>query len=131
MKIAKTAFPVLLMRLGLATLPLLPPDSPAAPPAMAVGQCVTTTVVRVGTRLVATPGSGTAIQFANGIALVSYDTVPPAEASKPGDPVRMCLKSVPRNCPPGDDRGKVYTVTNLKTHQSFTLPDSQHECGGA
>ena len=98
---------------------------------MTVGQCTTTAVVKVGTRLLDAPGSGTAIQFANGVALVSYDTVPPAEASKPGDPVRMCLQSVPRNCPPGDDRGKVYTVTNLRTHQSFTLPDSQHECDGA
>jgi len=127
----KTAFPPVGMVLILSTLLLLPPDSPAAPPAMAVGQCTSTTVVSVGTRLVATPGSGTAIQLANGIALVSYDTVPPAEASRPGDPVKVCLKSVPRNCPPGDERGKVYTVTNLRTRQSFTLPDSQHECGGA
>lgn len=127
----KTAFLPLGMVLILATLPLLPPDAQAAALAMTVGQCTTTTVVRVGTRLVNTPGSGTAIQFANGVALVSYDTVSPAEASKPGDPVRMCLQSVPKHCPPGDERGKVYKVTNLRTRQSFTLPDSQHECGGA
>ena len=47
----------------------------------------------------------------------------------PGLP--MCLKSVPKHCPPGDERGKVYTVTNLRTHQSFSLSDSPHECGGA
>lgn len=114
-----------------ATLLLVPLHAQAAPPALRVGQCTNTTVTQVGTRLEATPGSGTAIQFANGVALVSYDTVPPAEASQPGDPVKMCLKSVPKHCPPGDNRGKVYTVTNLRTHQSFTLPDSQHECGGA
>ena len=128
MKIASPFFGIMLIPATLLPFPL---QSRAAPPAMAVGQCTSTTVVEVGTRLVATPGSGTAIRFANGISLVSYDAVPQAASSKPGDKVQMCLKSVPENCPPGDDRGKVYTVTNPRTHQSFTLPDSQHECGGA
>ena len=127
----KTASPWLAILLIPAILLLVPVPSRAAPPALGVGQCTNTKVIKLGTRLLDTPGSGTAIQFANSIALVSYDIVPAAEASKPGDKVKMCLKSVPRNCPPGDERGKVYTVTNLRTHQSFTLPDSQHECGGA
>jgi hypothetical protein len=76
-------------------------------------------------------GSGTSIEFTNGIYLVSYDTVPEAESSKPRDPVKLCLISIPKNCPPGDNRGKVYTVTNLRTKKTFTLPDSQHSCGGA
>ena len=51
--------------------------------------------------------------------------------SKVGDHVLVCLVLIPQNCPQGDDRGKVYTVTNLRTLESWTLPDSQHSCGGA
>jgi hypothetical protein len=96
-----------------------------------VGQCANTRVVKVGTRLEDVAGSGTAINFSNGISLISYDTVPQAEESKSGDEVKICLKSIPKNCPPNDDRGKVYTVTNLRTKKKFTLPDSQHQCGGS
>ena len=39
--------------------------------------------------------------------------------------------SVPENCPPGDDRGKIYKATNLRTNESWEAPDSQHSCGGA
>ena len=125
------------MALSLCAVPLFPLKSMAAPPPTRVGQCVKTSVSKVGTRLEdgttgqPIPGSGTAIQFTNGISLVSYDTVPEAEASRTGDTVKMCLVSVPKNCPPGDNRGKVYTVTNLRTKKTFTLPDSQHVCGGA
>lgn len=96
-----------------------------------VGQCVTTSVSKVGTRLEGAPGSGTSITFSNGIYLVDYETVPAAEASKHGDKVKLCLKSLPTGCPPGDSRGKMYTATNLRTNGSFTLPDSEHACGGA
>ena len=53
------------------------------------------------------------------------------EQSKKGDPVRMCLVSIPHPCPKGDDRGRVYKTTNLRTHKSWSLPDSEHMCGGA
>jgi hypothetical protein len=114
-----------------------------APPALAaglpvrIGQCSTTTVEQVETRLVdgstnqPMPGSGSAIEFANGGYQVSYDQVPAVDRSRPGDPVSMCLVSVPRHCPPGDDRGRMYKTTNLRTRGSWTLPDAEHECGGA
>jgi hypothetical protein len=110
---------------------MLPVESRAESIPSKVGQCVITKVSEIGTRLEGMPDSGTSITFSNGISLVSYDTVPQAVASKPGDKVRMCLKSVPQDCPPGDVRGKVYSVTNLRTKKKFTLPDSQHQCGGA
>ena len=31
----------------------------------------------------------------------------------------------------GDNRGKIYTTTNLRTLDSWTLTDSEHSCGGA
>jgi hypothetical protein len=102
-----------------------------------VGQCATSAVKRVETRLIdgvthrPTPGSGSAIVFANGGYQVSYDTIAAVEASRPGDAVRICLVSIPEGCPPGDDRGREYTTTNLRTKASWTLPDSEHSCGGA
>lgn len=121
----------------LLSVPNFSLKSQAAPPPTRVGKCSNTSVAKVMTRLkdgiTGKPilGSGTSIEFTNGIYLVSYDMVPEAESSKPRDPVKLCLISIPKNCPPGDNRGKVYTATNLRTKKTFTLPDSQHSCGGA
>jgi hypothetical protein len=109
----------------------------AAPvPLRKVGDCAFTTVRHVGARLEdgqgrAVAGSGSSVTLANGIYGVSYDDVPAVVASKPGDRVFACLVRLPRNCPPGDARGKWYTVTNLRSNDSWTLPDAQHMCGGA
>jgi hypothetical protein len=101
-----------------------------------VGECAMTEVASVGSRLedeneVAIPGSGSAIQLRNGVYGVSYDQVPAVDASRVGDPARTCLVSVPQDCPPGDERGREYRTTNLRTHQEWTLPDAEHGCGGA
>ncbi|ARN81893.1 hypothetical protein [Methylocystis bryophila] len=102
-----------------------------------VGDCVATTITAVETRLQddgthePVPGSGSAVRFANGGYQVSYDTVPEIEESKKGDKARMCLVSAPQDCPKGDERGKIYRTTNLRTKKSWKLPDSEHTCGGA
>ncbi len=102
-----------------------------------VGACVVTTIESVETRLVdgathqPVPGSGSAVRFANGGYQVSYETAPAIEESRKGDRVRMCFISKPLNCPKGDDRGKIYNSTNLRTQKSWRLPDSEHSCGGA
>jgi hypothetical protein len=75
--------------------------------------------------------SGTSVFFENGGSQVSYDKVAAIVTSKKGDHVLICLVFIPSNCPAGDDRGKIYTTTNLRTLESWTLPDSQHSCGGA
>ena len=46
-----------------------------------------------------------------------YDTVLTIEQSRKGDRGRMRLVSIPHPCPKGDDRGRVYKTTNLRTHQ--------------
>ncbi len=101
----------------------------------ALGTCVLTTISAIGTRLVATgrpvPGSGSAVNFANKGYQVSYSEVPAISSSQRGDRVYMCLMSVPKGCPPGDNRGRIYTTTNLRNMESWTLPDSEHSCGGA
>jgi hypothetical protein len=96
-----------------------------------VGQCVKTRIKSIETRLENAPDSGSAVSFENGGYQVSYDTVPAIVHSKAGDPARMCLVSIPKNCPKGDDRGRVYRTTNLRTHKSWKLMDSEHMCGGA
>jgi hypothetical protein len=109
----------------------------ARPPRLAVGTCVRTTIREVSQRLEEgvthrpMPGSGSAVEFANGLYQVSYDQVPAVNQSRRGDPVFVCLMSLPQHCPPGDVRGKLYTTTNLRTGDSWTLPDAEHGCGGA
>ncbi|MGE5261151.1 MAG: hypothetical protein ACM3MH_09790 [Actinomycetota bacterium] len=95
-----------------------------------VGACSETTITDIGYRL-GDPDSGSAISYANGGVQVSYDTIPEINHSEIGDPVKLCLVGVPEDCPPGDDRGKVYSATNLRTGESWEAPDSQHSCGGA
>jgi hypothetical protein len=102
-----------------------------------LGQCAVTRIKFIGTRLEdgitheAIPDSGSAVDFTNGGHQVSYDTLPAVTGSRVGDTVRMCLISIPRHCPPGDDRGRKYRTTNLRTHGSWRLLDSEHVCGGA
>ena len=127
--------------LSAATLLLLPTGSasgaPPKSPAMRVGTCALSRVKHVGTRLVdggtnrPIRGSGSAVEFQNGLSQVSYDQIPAVDHSRSGDPVYVCLMKLPRNCPPGDNRGKLYTTTNLRTLESWTLPDAEHMCGGA
>ena len=96
-----------------------------------VGDCVDTTVASIGSRLEGAPDSGSAIQYANGIGQTSYDAVPGITHSQAGDAVHVCLVSVPENCPPNDDRGRVYSAVNARTHETWSAPDSEHMCGGA
>lgn len=96
-----------------------------------IGQCKLTSVAKVSTRLDDTPGSGSAINYADGTFGVSYDTVPGVDDSQPGDQIKLCLVSIPSSCPAGEDDGSVYSAENLRTKQSWSLPNSSHECGGA
>lgn len=96
-----------------------------------VGACVETTIASVGPRLENAPDSGSSVQYENGMTQVEYEVLPGIANSRVGDAVRVCLISVPENCPPGDDRGRMYSATNARTGESWTAPDSQHMCGGA
>lgn len=112
-----------------------PPRAPGLP--SRIGQCAPSRISDVGQRLEdgatheSLPNSGSQVELANGVLGVSYDQVPAVNRSRRGDPVRVCLVSVPRHCPAGDARGRFYRTTNLRTHQSWTLPDAEHGCGGA
>lgn len=101
-----------------------------------IGQCDGTTISQIGTRLVDgttgqnVEGSGSAINYADGGYQVSYDTVSSVQDWSIGDQVNLCLVSVPTNCPPGDNRGKVYDATNIRTGETWEAQDSEHSCGG-
>lgn len=103
--------------------------NPNAP--QTIGDCVGTTVAVIGPRLEGAPDSGSTVIYANDLAQVDYDVVPGIVNSRVGDAVRVCLVSIPENCPRGDTRGRVYAATNLRSNDTWTAPDSQHSCGGA
>jgi uncharacterized protein YecT (DUF1311 family) len=99
-----------------------------------VGQCEMTRIESIGPRLELVEGDppqGASVTFANAVQQVSYDREPALLHSRVGDRVRVCLTSIPRGCPPGDDRGRVYDVSNLRTGEQWQLPDASHRCGGA
>jgi hypothetical protein len=87
-------------------------------------------IANVGGRLDTDFGSGTSVFYQNGRGQVSYDKITAIEIPRGGPRSHLpCV--VPSNCPAGDNQGKIYTTTNLRTLDSWTLPDSQHSCGGA
>lgn len=98
-----------------------------------VGQCVESAITAIGGCLEGDQGfeSGTTVSYANGGYQVSQGQVEPLIQSRVGDPVQICLVRVPQGCPPGDDRGRLYDTTNLRTADSWQLADSSHRCGGA
>ena len=124
--------------LAIAACAVLPPTTVfAQEKPVREGTCVRTTIQRIETRLIdgrtnrPIPMSGSSVTFANGVSQVDYAQVPAVDQSRPGDPVYLCLIQIPRDCPPGDTRGRIYTTTNLRSMNSWTMKDSPHGCGGA
>ena len=113
-------------------------ESPVRDMPTRVGQCSITKIASISSRFgeeLKPPtdemDSGSAVSFANQGYQVSYSYIAALADSRIGDEVLVCLVSIPKNCPPGDDRGRVYSATNLRTKGTWVLPDAQHMCGGA
>jgi uncharacterized protein YecT (DUF1311 family) len=104
---------------------------------LTINQCVKTHIAKITTRLVdgntgaEISGSGSQIMYTNNIYGVSYETIEAIESSHVGDEITLCLVSIPTGCPAGDDRGKAYHATNVRTGKDWSLLDSEHMCGGA
>lgn len=113
------------------------PGAADQPLPSSIGQCAPTHIKALTTRLgddpleTASPEAGSAATFTNGGTAVSYDREPGLASSKVGDPVIMCLISIPRDCPRDDERGRVYYSVDLTAKGTWALPDSEHLCGGA
>ncbi len=100
------------------------------------GECVRTRIVSITTRFgeaiaFENQDAGTAIGFANGGYQVSYGRGDAFAEVAAGDDAVVCLMSIPRDCPAGDERGRLYYTLDLRTQTQWVLPDSQHLCGGA
>ena len=116
---------------------MVPYTASSAPPPTQIGQCANTFIQRIGTRLMdgsagtPIPGSGTSVNLTNSVYLVSYDVIEQLRVARVGDKVKLCLLHIPENCPPNDNRGRIYSLLNYRTGGSVDLPDSSHMCGGA
>ena len=115
----------------------VPCPANSAPPPAQVGRCANTFIQHIGTRLTdgstgkPIPGSGTNVELTNGIYLVAYEEIEQLKTAHTGDKVKLCLVHIPENCPPGDNRGRVYSLLNYRTKRYVEMSDSQHLCGGA
>jgi hypothetical protein len=98
-----------------------------------IGQCIDNIVEEVAPRLSDDKNfeNGVSIMFGNGAFQISFDRVQAVIDSQESDPVSICLTQLPKGCPPGDDRGKVYKTTNKRTGQSWEMANDTHTCGGA
>ena len=96
-----------------------------------VGQCFFTTVHDTGGRLEGDLTSGTSVGYEDGHAMVDYEQHANIQAWRAGDPVRLCVTDLPKDCPAGDNRGVGYEARNQRTGEVWRAGDSEHECGGA
>ena len=112
------------------------PASADAPLPDAIGACAPTHIAKLTTRFGeplrgADPSSGVGMEFSNGGGQVSYDVPDALYDARPRDQIMVCLMSIPRDCPAGDERGRIYYSVDLRTQGTWVMPDSQHMCGGA
>lgn len=103
-----------------------------------VGECADTTITSITDRFGAdlTPSKkgsekGSIIRFSNSGVQVSLVKESAIVRSQIFDKVNMCLVEIPKDCQPGDIRGRVYKTTNLRTKESWSLPNDVKSCGGA
>ncbi|CCE07382.1 conserved hypothetical protein [Bradyrhizobium sp. STM 3843] len=106
-----------------------------------VGECAERTIAEIadfsGGKLSRKPikkgviDPGSYVRYTNKDTQVSYEWDAALAHSKVGDKVRFCLVSIPKDCPPGDNRGRVYETTNLRTNGVWKMQDDPHMCGGA
>jgi hypothetical protein len=103
-----------------------------------VGECADTTITSITDRFGAdlTPAEskkgadkGTIVRFSNSGVQVSSEKERAIARSQIFDKVNMCLVAVPKDCPAGDIRGRVYKTTNLRTGESWNLPNDVRGCG--
>ncbi len=131
-----------------------PTERMASAPAPA-GRCVSVKVEEVSSRFGAEPGQFGSedgiVTLSNGVGLYLYrslkrDRAPGwgiSETSRPinltesrllfspGDPVTLCLQYLPPSCPPGDERGRIYTMVNPRTGARVDGHYGRNGCGGA
>ena len=106
------------------------------PASVPVGDCFTTSVMRVTTRLAYTNGapvrgSGSALIYSDGVYQVRYAQVAAMDGSRPGDSVTLCVRSHDRTCRSSSWRGNDYDAYDHRTEAAWQASDSEHSCAGA
>jgi hypothetical protein len=103
-----------------------------------LGECADTTITSITDRFGAdlTPSKkgadkGTFVRFSNSGVQVSLVKESAIVRSQVFDRVNMCLVEIPKGCPAGDIRGRIYKTTNLRTKETWSLPNDARSCGGA
>lgn len=104
-----------------------------------LGDCHATTIRRLGDGFdgpLRAPDAdgltqGVSVAFANRLFQTGRDDVPALRRARTGDAVSVCLVRLPRGCPRGDDRGKVYLTLDHRTGETWRLANAHHLCGGA
>ncbi len=103
-----------------------------------VGECADTTITSITDRFGAdlTPSrkgseKGAFVRFSNSGVQVSMVKERAIVRSQVFDKVNMCLVETPKGCPAGDIRGRLYKTTNLRTGESWSLPNDIKSCSGA
>jgi hypothetical protein len=104
-----------------------------------VGECADTTITAItdlrgqdlSPRAKKGTDPGTIIRFSNSGVQASLRRENSIFHSQIFDKVNMCLVEIPKNCPAGDVRGRVYRTTNLRTKESWSLASDVRGCGGA
>ncbi len=103
-----------------------------------LGECADTTITSITDRSGAdlTPAgskkganAGTIVRFSNSGVQVSPVKEQAIARSQIFDKVNMCLVEIPKNCPAGDIRGRIYKTTNLRTKESWSLANDVRACG--
>ena len=137
-----------LVSLGLlgSTLSLVVPEpAGAAGPPSRVGSCSDSFAFSKRFRMVPSPGDSdyqrssdpfgkeVIISLTNGLSIYSGDGDEFILSTNfaPGHRVQACLLALPKDCPPGDQRGKRYRFVDLQTGARAEGIDSWHFCGGA
>lgn len=96
----------------------------------AVGTCKISRILKIGTRLKDTPGSGSYVTFEKGGSLVSYEQEVAVDEGQVGDQAMICMTEIDLSCPIGSGQG-LLTITNLRTKKSAVMGTSSHQCDGA
>lgn len=130
---------------SISLLAIASSPSVAAPPPGSVGQCADSFVQSKRFRMVPSPGDPdyrrtsddfgkeVFVKLTNGIGIYSGegDDFILSSNFAAGHRVKVCLESLPQNCPPGDSRGKGYSFYDYLTGARIVGVDSWHLCGGA
>ncbi|MBV2180904.1 MAG: OB-fold putative lipoprotein [Castellaniella sp.] len=99
------------------------------------GQCRTSTILKISHRLESNGapmvGSGSAVNLANGLYLVSYEESKIIQDSKIGDPVIACMVQTEKSCPANRPSSDGYVLINTRTHGFWSASTSEHSCRGA